>query len=135
MRERAFKVPAAACAEQHIATKQDAGCEVGEMVVEVAGNFENVEINTECIQFDLTAFAQVMADKRIAGMAPPIHRHVVYFAQFRDAAGMVGVAVGTQNRIQLQAACIQERKNRRGLARVDHGGILVMVDRPDVIVL
>ncbi len=40
-------------------------------------------------------------------MASPIHRHVIYSAQFRDATDVVEVAMGTQDRFQLQfvAAC------------------------------
>ena len=135
LRGRAFEIPAAACAEQHIAAKQNAGCDEGEVVVEVAGDFEDVEIDAGRVEFEPVAFAQIVADTRIAGMSPPIHRHVVYFAQSGDAAGVVGVAVGAQDGIQPQAVRIEECQHRRGLAGIDHGGMLAVVDRPDVVVL
>ena len=68
-------------------------------------------------------------------MSPSIHRHVVYFTQFSDAAGVVGVAVGTQDCIQLQAVRIKECQHRRSLAGVDHGSVPAVVYRPDVVVL
>ena len=135
MREGSFEVSAAACAEQHVAAKQDAGCDVGEVVVQVAGGFDDVEHDTEGLKLELAAFAQVMGDVRIAGMSPPIHRHVVYFAQCCDAAGVVGMAVGAQDRLELQAVCIQECQYRLGFAGIDHGGMAVVVDDPDVVVL
>jgi len=67
-------------------------------------------------------------------MASSVYRYVVYFAQFRDAAGVVGVAVGAQNGVQPESVRIEEGQRRRSLAGIDHGGISIVVDRPDVIV-
>ena len=142
LRGRTFEVPAAACAEQRIAAKQDARDEVGrdegEVIVEVAGDFEDIECDAcpdiKRVEFEPVAFAQVVADKRIAGVLPSVYRHVVYFTQFCDAANVVGMAVGAQDDFQLQAARLEECHHRRGFAGIDHGGILVIVDRPDVIV-
>jgi hypothetical protein len=68
-------------------------------------------------------------------MSPPIHRHVVYFAQFCDAADVVVVAMGAQYRFQFQAARIEEGQYWRSFARIDHGSMAVIVYGPDVIVL
>ncbi len=38
-----FKIPAAACTEQHVAAEHDFRCEVGDVVVEVSGDFDDVE--------------------------------------------------------------------------------------------
>ena len=76
-----------------------------------------------------------MGDVGIAGMSPPAHRYVVYFAQFSDATGVVGMAVSAQDRVELQVACIQEGQNGVSFAGIDHGGVAVVVDGPDVVVV
>jgi hypothetical protein len=45
------------------------------------------------------------------------------------------VAMSAQYRFQLQAARIEKGYYRRGFARIDYGGMAVVVDRPYVIVL
>lgn len=105
------------------------------MIVEMAGNFDDVECDGGRSQLEPVALAQIIGDVRIVGMSPPIHRHVVYFAQFCDAADVVMVAMGAQNRAQLQLVRIQEGQNRPGFAGVDHGSVQAVMDRPDVVVL
>ena len=56
-------------------------------------------------------------------MASPMHRHVIYSAQFVDAVDMVVVAVGAQDGIQLQAVFTQKIQHGRGFARIDHDGV------------
>src|SRR5450759_683159 len=135
LRRCPFKVPAAACAEQHVAAEQNIRCDERDVIIEVAGNLDDVEHNAGRGQLESVAFAQIVSDVRIVGMSPPIHRHVVYFAQFCDAADVVVVAMGAQDCVQFQAARMQEGQYRRSFARIDHGSMLVVVDGPDVVVL
>jgi len=131
----ALEIPAATTAEQYIAAEQYFRREICDVIVEVAGNLDDVEFDAERLEFELISFTQVMCDVRVVGMSPPIYRDVVYFAQFRDASDVIGVAVGAQDGIQLQAAGVQELQHGRGFAGVDHGSMLAFVDGPDVIVL
>ena len=135
LREAAFEIPAATATEQHVAAEQYFRGEICDVVVEVAGNFEDGEHDAERVELEAIAFAQVIGDVRVVGMSPPIHRHVVYFAQSRDAADVVGVAVGAQNGIQLQAVRIQESQHWSGFAGINHGSMLAVVYDPDVVVL
>ena len=68
-------------------------------------------------------------------MASPVHRHVIYSAQFFDAVDVVVVAMGTQDRLQTQAVGMQEIKHRRGFAGVDRNGMAFLLEQPDVVVL
>ncbi len=68
-------------------------------------------------------------------MSSPIHRHVVYSAQFCDAADVVMVAVGAQDRVQFQVVRRQKCQHRLGFAGIHHDSTLVVVDGPDVVVL
>ena len=134
MRKCAFKVAAATRTEQHIAAEQDIRREIGKMVIEMAGDFHDVQYQAECIDPDLICFMQIMGNMRVAGMPPPIHRYAVYFAQFGYAADMIGMAVGAQNRIELQVVRIEEFQCGRRFAGIDQGGMPVVVDGPDVVV-
>ena len=135
LRRRPLEVPAAARAEQHVAAEQYSRRDERDVIVKVAGDLDDVECDAGRGQLELVAFAQLIGDMRIVRMSPPIHRHVVYFAQSCDAADVVGVAMGAQDGVQMQAVCIQEGQHRRSIARIDHGGMPVVVDGPDVIVL
>ena len=68
-------------------------------------------------------------------MPSPMHRHVIYSAQFFDAVDVVVVAMGTQDRIQLQAVGLQIIQYRRCFARIDHDGMMSMLEQPDVVIL
>ena len=68
-------------------------------------------------------------------MSSPIHRHVIYFAQFFDAIHVIVVAVGTQNCIKMQLVRPQESQYRCSLARIHRNGMVFMPEQPDVIVL
>ena len=131
----AFEVPAAACSEQHVAAEQYSRRDKRNMVVDVSGNFDDVELDSESIQLESVALAQVIGDMRIIRMSPPVHRHVVYFAQFCDTADVVGVAMSTQDGIQLQAAFTQEGQHGLGFAGIHHHSSMVAVDGPDIVVL
>jgi hypothetical protein len=130
-----FEVPAAACAEQHVAAEQNIRCDEADVIVKVAGDLDDAELYAGRGQLESVTFAQIVGDVRIVGMSPPIHRHVVYFAQFCNTADMVIVAMGAQDSVQLQVVRMQEAQYRRSFARVDHGSMPVVVDGPDVVVL
>jgi hypothetical protein len=132
---RSFKVSAAACAEQHVSAEQDAGCDKCDVVVDMPGNLDDVELGAKSLQLEVVTLAQFIGDERIVRMSPPIYRHVVYFAQFCDAADVVAVAVSTQDRIQFKAALIQKGQHWRRFAWIDHDSVAVVVESPDVIVL
>ena len=133
--ERSFEIPAAARAKQHVAAEHHSRCDKGDVVVEVAGNFYDVEGDGGRGQLELVALAHIIGDMRIVRMSPPIHRHVVYFAQFCDAADMVSVAMGTQDSTQLQVICLQEGKYRLGFAWINHRSMLAVMNHPDIVVL
>jgi len=108
---------------------------ISNVVVEMARNLEDSEFDVERSQSEAVALTKVMGDVRIVRMSPSIHRDVVYFAQFRDAADVISMAVGAQDCVQTQAVTMQEFQHRRGLTGIDHGSIPAVVYGPDVIVL
>ena len=105
------------------------------MIVDVTGNLEDAELYTERVEPEAIAFTQVTGYVRVVRMSSSIYRDVVYFAQFRDATYMVGVAVGAQDGIQLKVVVIQELQHGCCLAGIDHSGLHAVVYGPDVIVL
>lgn len=108
LRQRAFLVAAAACAEQDVAAEQHIGMVKGDVVVEMAGQLHDVEAQSELGQCATLAFAQVVGDVWIVGMPASIHRHVVYFAQSGDAADMVVVSMSTKYGAQTQSVLFKE---------------------------
>lgn len=108
LRQRAFLVAAAACAEQDVAAEQHVGMVKADVVVEMAGQFHYVEVKSELGQRATFAFAQIICDVRIVGMPASIHRHVVYFAQSGDAADMVVVSMGAEYGAQTQSVLLKE---------------------------
>jgi len=135
LRGAALEIPAAARAEQHIAAEQCFRGKISDVVVEMAGNLEDGELDLERSQSEAVALAQIISDVRVVRMSPTIHRDVVYFAQLLDAADVIAVAVGAQDDIQLQAVGLQILQHGRCFAGVDHDSILAVVDSPNVIVL
>ena len=51
-----------------------------------------------------------------------------------DAADMVGVAVCDQNRHELQLPRRKGIQHRRGIARIDHYGVAIVMNQPEVVV-
>jgi SAM-dependent methyltransferase len=135
LRRCPLEVPAATRAEQHVAAEQYPRADKADVVVDVAGDLDDIEFDAQRLQLEFAAFVQVMGDMRSVRMSPPMHRHVVYFAQSCDAANVVVVAMCAQDGIQLQSALVQEGQHRRGLARIDYHGTVVVVDGPYVVVL
>jgi hypothetical protein len=69
-----------------------------------------------------------MGNMGILWMASPMHRHVIYSAQFFDAVNMVVMAVGAQDGIQLQAVFMQKFQHGRGFARIYRDGVAFMLE-------
>lgn len=67
-------------------------------------------------------------------MSAPIYRHVVYSAQICDAAGMVVVAVGAQDRGQFELSGGKKCQYGSRIAGIDHDGGTVTMKYPDVVV-
>ena len=135
LRGGSLEVPATARAKQHVATEQGVRCDESDVIVEMAGYLDDVESDCGFGQHELGSLAQVIGDVRIVRMSPPVHRHVVYFTQFCDAADVVVVAMGAQDRIQLQSPRIKKVQHRSSFTRIDHGGVAIVVYGPDVVVL
>lgn len=68
-------------------------------------------------------------------MSTPVHRDIVYFTQFCDASGMVGMAVGAEDGIELQVMGIKKCLHRRSICRVDNRGMTVVVNSPYIVIL
>lgn len=135
LRESSFEILPATCAEHHISAKHYFRCNKGDVVVKVAGNLDDVKTDTQCVKTKLISLPQVMGDMGVLRMTSPMHRHVIYSAQFCDAIDMVVVAVGAQDGMQLQAQSGKEIQHGLCLSRIDHDSGAVVVDGPDVIIL
>lgn len=64
----------------------------------------------------------------------PEHGHAVPRKQGRQSADMIAVMVSDQNGRQRDTQAIQRSLNRRGVTRVDHGGVASVVQKPQVVV-
>ena len=137
--QRTFKISAATRAKQHIAAEQNfrygVGCKVGDVVVEVSGNGNDVKRQSERVQVYSFTVTQIMADVRIVFMPSSIHRRVVYCAQLGDAADMVVVTMGAENGGQSQFPFSQEFQYGHRCTGIHHNGLAVVVYGPDVVVL
>jgi len=67
-------------------------------------------------------------------MSSSVHGRVVYSAQFRDATGVVGVAVGAEDAAKLQFVFGEKREYRPGFTGIDNNCGRLVMDGPDVIV-
>jgi len=133
--QRAFKIAAAAGTKHDVAAKYGARRDVCEVISDMSRYFPDAKFDGGCGQQQLIVLAQGMCDVRILRMAASVHRHVIYFAQFGDAADVVVMTVGAQDGAKPQSGAAQEIEHRGGFARIDDGDMGVIVDRPDVVVL
>ncbi len=134
LRKRSLEIPATAGAKHDISAEHRSPGDEGDVIVEVPGYLNDLKRDVQHIKAQVVALTQVMGNMRIVRMFPPIHRHVIYSAQFLDAIDVVMVAVCAQDRIQLQTVLLQEIKHRRGFTRIDCNGMVLALEQPDVIV-
>jgi SAM-dependent methyltransferase len=76
-----------------------------------------------------------MSYMRVIRMSSPVHRHVIYFAQFINAVDVVMMAMSTQDGIETQLVRLQEIQHWRSLARIDCNGMAFMLKQPDIVIL
>ena len=131
----AFKIAPAAGTEHDVAAKHGVRRDIGKVIADMSRHFPDAEFDGGCGQQQLIVLAQGMRDVRILRMAASVHRHVIYFAQFGDAADVVVMTVGAQDGAEAQSGAAQEIEHRGGFARIDDGDMGVIMDRPDVVVL
>src|SRR4030067_570036 len=95
------------------------------MVADVtAGVSRRVDHSETCPQFrdsDLITFGNGMAYavNMLAGRT--IHRHLIMGQNFPDAADMVAMMMGNQDRDRLQRLLAQPLQHNLGIARIKHG--------------
>src|SRR5581483_1674717 len=103
----------------------------------MAGHRQNLEADAQFRQVDPVAVLQQTAQPRdLRGLgARTVDRHVPVAQQQRQAADVVRVVVGDEDRRQFQPAFVQRGPHHFAVPRVDHGGGPAAVQQPQVVVL
>ncbi len=130
----AFLVVAATRSEHDVPAEYGIWCDEDDVILKVPRCLDDVKSNVRRFKCQHIPLAQIIGDVRIARMASPIHWHVIYSAQFCDAADVVVMAVGAQDRRQFQACGVQKSQDRRSFSWIDDGDMRLIVDGPDVVV-
>jgi hypothetical protein len=92
------------------------------------------EIRAQFRQCDVVAVRQRVGDDLGGFECRAEYWNRVAGNEFGNAADMIAVPVGDENRAQLVAGRRQELHYRRGLARVDDGDPAPLSDGPDIVI-
>src|SRR5690349_20743078 len=97
-------------------------------------NVQDGEQRGELRNVDAVALSDWVRERGDRLALGAVHRHASVGDQLGDAAGMVGVMVGGEDRDQLELLFLQVASDRPGLAGVDDGRMPVVAQGPDVVV-
>ena len=104
----------------------------------VAGNVEHPKGEPETRERHLGALGERNRATGDVLARGPEHRHVGMTQQRLDAADVVEVVVGHEDRVEGEAAARERLEHRGGVARIDDGDAVVVrplaVHQPDVVV-
>ena len=105
------------------------------MCARVPGNVEHRELDAERREAHLVAAADRMRESGDRLVARPIDGNAVALQQLGDAADVVGVVVGGEDRGELELLAREIVEHRLRLAGIDHRGMARVAQRPDIVVL
>ena len=132
---RALEQASAAETEQGVAAEQQVTDAVGHMARGMARNGHHLDWRRRRSQFDALAIGDPARGQRDTGVLRGEDDRVVACGQCGDAADVVGMVMGQQQRAQPQARVLQGRFQWRRVTRVHRQGIAGRVgQQPDVIV-
>lgn len=134
---RAFKQAPASGHEQCVAYEQRAAAVIGDVPARVTGDRDDVEGFLQAVDvYPVPVAERDTAPGDVLG-GGAVHGHVELPEQVHDAAHVVGMVVGDEDRAGLQSVAFQRREDRRGRAGIDDRGTPApgFTGQPDVIVV
>jgi len=130
----AFEQAPAAEAEEGVAAEQPAAAMEGDVGEGMAGDLHHFQVQPERFHPEAIAFADPMRGVADAIVVRGVAGYVEALEQRADAADMVRMVVGQQDRHRPEAA-FDCREHRRRVARIDYQGFAGIVgERADVVV-
>ena len=135
LRRRALKDTAAAAGKQGVAAKQHIRAVKGNVAAGMGGHFDHRHFDADTIDDKFFALAQLPAHGRNPLFMRAVDRHFEMREQPAVAANVVGMVMRVEDGSQGQLMVVQIIQYRRRVAGINHRGIAVLHQSPDVVVV